>query len=38
MIPEIAMLWVISTALVLQEVTIAARDQQKIRQLDFQFY
>jgi hypothetical protein len=32
MIPEIAIFWVISTALVLQGVTIAARDQQKIRQ------
>jgi hypothetical protein len=30
MIPEIAMFWVISTALV-PGVTIAARDQQKIR-------
>jgi hypothetical protein len=28
MIPEIAIFWVISTALVLQGVTIAARDQQ----------
>jgi hypothetical protein len=35
MIPEIAIFWVISTALVLQGVTIAARDQQKIRQWIF---
>jgi hypothetical protein len=39
MIPEIAMFWVISTALVLQGVTIAARGPtKKSVNTDFQFY
>jgi hypothetical protein len=35
MIPEIAMFWVISTALVLRELPLRRGDQQKIRQHGF---